>query len=96
MKPGIKTTEFWLSLVSHIVGGAFAFNLVPTSGPFAQIAGLAVLVLSGLGYTVSRTLTKTAAATAVVADVASTVTEITDADRAALATLAAKFDKKKV
>lgn len=53
MKPGIKTTEFWITLV-----GMFApliFGLVP-----AEYQGLVIAVLAGL-YTIARAVVKMSA-----------------------------------
>lgn len=58
MKPGWKTTEFWLSVIAMVVG------LLMTSGFFAvdsiwgKILGLAGTVLASLGYSLSRGLAK--------------------------------------
>lgn len=60
-KPGWKTTEFWLSIAAKLLGAAFAAGLVGDGTPLFRIAGLVAVVLTGLGYTVNRTLLKTAA-----------------------------------
>lgn len=57
-KPGYATTEFWLSLVANLLGAAFASGLISDGTVLARIAGLAAMVLAGLGYTVSRTMVK--------------------------------------
>jgi len=61
-KPGWKTTEFWLGLAAKLLGGAYATGLLGEGTIAARIAGLAVVVLAYLGYTVSRTLVKAAGA----------------------------------
>ena len=58
VKPGYKTTEFWLSVAATIVGAAFASGFFPTESSGDKILGLAALVLSSMGYTVSRTFVK--------------------------------------
>ena len=61
-KPGFKTTEFWLTTVAQIVG------LLMTSGAFGdesvvmKALGVAAMVLSTLGYSVSRGMAKKAEA----------------------------------
>ena len=60
VKPGYKTTEFWLSAAATVVGLAIASGIVPTSGTWPQIVGLVTGVLGALGYTVSRTAVKNA------------------------------------
>jgi hypothetical protein len=57
-KPGWKTTEFWLSFAATVVGFCFASGAFPAESSGEKILGLAAIVLSSLGYTVSRTLVK--------------------------------------
>lgn len=58
MKPGYKTTEFWLSLVATLVGVLWASGAVSEGSMADKIIGLAAMALSQLGYTVSRGLAK--------------------------------------
>lgn len=59
-KPGYKTTEFWLNLVTQVLGGATILGLIPeTDSPVAKIVALALMVLGNYGYTVNRTEQKT-------------------------------------
>ena len=58
VKPGYKTTEFYLSTAATVLGLIFAAGIIPSAGPWAQIAGLAASVLGALGYSVSRGLAK--------------------------------------
>jgi len=58
MKPGYKTTEFWLSLLAVLLGAAMASGLVPEGGTVSQVIGGALSLLGGLGYTSSRTALK--------------------------------------
>jgi hypothetical protein len=58
MKPGYKTTEFWLSVAAMLVGAALASGVFPADSSGDQILGLAATVLASLGYTVSRTIAK--------------------------------------
>ena len=51
MKPGIKTTEFWLTLLASLAGAAQAAFAGTAAG---QIAGLVVMALASAGYSASR------------------------------------------
>lgn len=79
MKPGYKTTEFWLSLASMLVGAVFASGLLgQTATPIDdQLLGIIATVLGALGYTVSRTLVKRtdsiAASSAIVSSIAAPI-----------------------
>jgi hypothetical protein len=58
VKPGYKTTEFWLSLTAILVGAAIASGVFPVDSNGDKLLGLAATVLSSVGYTVSRSLVK--------------------------------------
>jgi hypothetical protein len=53
-KPGVKTTEFWLSAAAACVGGLVASDVIPTEGPWLQVVGLVSAALVALGYTGAR------------------------------------------
>jgi hypothetical protein len=57
-KPGYKTTEFWLAALASLVGLLFAADIFPAESQGEKFLGLAAMVLSSLGYTVSRTMVK--------------------------------------
>lgn len=57
MKQGYKTTEFWLTLAASFVGLLLTSGVI-TSDNVLKILGMASMVLSALGYTASRTITK--------------------------------------
>jgi len=57
-KAGYKTTEFWLTAAASLVGLLFASEIFPTDSQGEKLLGLAGMVLTSLGYTVSRTLVK--------------------------------------
>lgn len=59
IKPGYKTTEFWLSTAATLVGALMA--IVPNESKAMQYLGLAAMVLSVLGYGVVRKSIKNAA-----------------------------------
>jgi hypothetical protein len=60
-KPGHKTTEFALGLLAIILTALYTTGAIPTDGPWAKLAAIGATVLTAIGYTVSRTLVKTAA-----------------------------------
>lgn len=66
IKPGWQTTEFYFALAAKILSGLFAFGLVGDGSTLSRLAGVAGFVLTQMGYTVSRTLIKTAAMYAIV------------------------------
>jgi hypothetical protein len=57
-KPGVKTTEFWLTLVAMIVSTLAASGGLDPSSPVAKIVGLAAAVLAAMGYSISRGIAK--------------------------------------
>ena len=71
-KPGYQTTEFWLATAAKLLGILFASGAIGDGSALALIAGLAATVLAALGYTVSRTLVKTAGVLLVVLAVGTT------------------------
>jgi len=64
VKPGYKTTEFWLSAAAAIVGLVAASGVFPAEGEIGKIVGMAVVVLASLGYSSSRGQAKAADARA--------------------------------
>jgi hypothetical protein len=61
VKPGYKTTEFWLSFAAVMVGAVQASGLIPNEGAWNQILGLVVSALVAMGYTGARIAVKKAA-----------------------------------
>lgn len=57
-KPGYKTTEFWLSTATGLVGILIASGVIEPGTSYDQAIGLIVTILSSLGYTVNRTIAK--------------------------------------
>lgn len=78
MKPGWKTTEFWLSLAALFIGAIVASGIVPATGPWSQVVGIITSVLGALGYTAARGFSKAGAAAAVAA--IATASEVTPAN----------------
>lgn len=60
MKPGYKTTEFWLSLAALLVGAVFASGILDETATDLdnRLFGLAASLLAALGYTVARAFNK--------------------------------------
>jgi hypothetical protein len=81
VKPGWKTTEFWLALAAKLLGTLFAAGYLGDGSEVSRIAGLAALILSTLGYTVSRTMIKNAAMLALFVMVAHTQIACTSTSR---------------
>ena len=54
MKPGIKTTEFWLAAAATVVGGLMASGVIAEESSVAKILGIAAAALVALGYTGAR------------------------------------------
>ena len=58
VKPGYKTTEFWLTVLADLVGLALMSGLIADTGTVGRIVGGAVAVLATLGYSAARAKTK--------------------------------------
>jgi hypothetical protein len=54
MKPGYKTTEFWLAGAATVVGGLMASGVIAEESSLAKILGIAASALVALGYTGAR------------------------------------------
>jgi len=65
VKPGYKTTEFWLSIAAMLLSTLFASGAL-TNDVALTLAGIGATLLTALGYKVTRTLVKTAGAMLVV------------------------------
>jgi hypothetical protein len=61
VKPGYKSTEWYLSLAAVLLGALTTSGLLADGTTAARIAGLAVTLLAALGYTWSRTQVKAGA-----------------------------------
>lgn len=55
VKPGYKTTEFWLMLVVTIAGLLPAAGLFPSDSQILKVCGLIVSAATALGWTYKRT-----------------------------------------
>lgn len=62
VKPGFKTTEFWLSLLAMLLGAVIASGVLDTVTEdtwIVRIIGGAVTALAAMGYVASRATVKT-------------------------------------
>lgn len=66
VKPGARTSEFWLHLAAVFLSALFASGLL-TNNTAVQIAGIAGAMLGSFGYTVARSGVKQAASDAAAA-----------------------------
>jgi len=60
LKPGWKTTEFWLSLLAVVLGALLTSGLLADGSQAIRIVGLGATVLGALGYTGARAMLKKA------------------------------------
>lgn len=54
VKPGYKTTEFWLSTAVTVISMLYASGAIGTGTGIDKVIGLIAGVLAAMGYTVSR------------------------------------------
>ena len=54
VKPGYKTTEFWLTAGAAFVGLAIASGIVPDTGMWPKIVALVVGAFAAMGYMSGR------------------------------------------
>ena len=57
-KLGIKTSEFWFSVVAAIAGLLYASGVIAPESGGDKILGLVATILSAMGYTISRGIAK--------------------------------------
>lgn len=62
VKPGYKTTEYWLTKLAILLTALYATGIIPTTGKEAQLAAIAASVLGVFGYAVIRGNVKNTAA----------------------------------
>lgn len=60
MKPGYKTSEFWLTLAAVVVGLLLASGVLTDSPTALKIAAFVASALASLGYQFNRSKTKVA------------------------------------
>lgn len=61
VKPGYKTSEFWLKLAAVLLTALYASDVIPTGGPVSKVAAIAATMLGAIGYTVVRGMVKAGA-----------------------------------
>lgn len=54
VKPGIKTTEFWITMVCMIIGFILESGVITEGSPAGVIAGAILQAAAAAGYAVSR------------------------------------------
>jgi len=57
-KPGIQTTEFWMTLFSTVISALYAVGLVEADVWWGKLIAVAAIVFNAYGYTTSRTRLK--------------------------------------
>lgn len=62
MKPGYKTTEFWLSAVTTLIGLLMTSGVIMPGSTWDKAIGLGMAALATMGYTASRGNVKASAA----------------------------------
>ncbi len=60
MKPGYKTTEFYLTLLVMLLGTLMASGLIGPEHWIAGVVGMALAALKAMGYTSGRSKQKVA------------------------------------
>lgn len=58
MKPGYKTTEFWVSVAAALYSALLANHVIPTDSPVTVGVNVAATVAIALGYTAARAFIK--------------------------------------
>lgn len=57
-KPGYKTTEFYLSLASVLIGALLASGVLGEGTEYERIGGMILSLLASAGYGMGRTMLK--------------------------------------
>lgn len=60
MKPGYKTTEFWMAFITTIAGAILTSGMVAEGSNTAKICGTIMSVVASLGYGQQRMALKKA------------------------------------
>ena len=58
MKPGVKSTEFWVTVSLSVLGALMASGLLAPDGSASQVVGAVISAGAAMGYNVSRGLAK--------------------------------------
>jgi hypothetical protein len=58
VKPGYKTTEFWLTMAAGVCSMLYASGAISETSSGYTVLGVVATALGALGYTVSRAIAK--------------------------------------
>jgi hypothetical protein len=58
MKAGIKTSEFWLTLLGVMLANAVQFNVLPADFPHEELIGGLTNIILVVNYVIQRTKLK--------------------------------------
>jgi hypothetical protein len=58
VKPGYKTTEFWLTIIATVIGLLESSGVIGAGTQAEHVIGMVAGILTALGYTVSRGIAK--------------------------------------
>jgi hypothetical protein len=58
IRPGYRTTEFWLSAAASVVGLLLAADVLAPGSAAGQVVGVLASALAAMGYSVSRSRVK--------------------------------------
>jgi len=58
IKPGYKTTEFWLTAAASVISLLMASGAISDGSALSKIIGVAATALTTLGYSLARGLAK--------------------------------------
>lgn len=60
IKPGYKTTEFWLSAIAMLISILYGSGFIDPDGGTAASKAVALVAgaMAAMGYTISRTISK--------------------------------------
>lgn len=54
IKPGYRSTEFWLGLAAVLIGAFLASGILPSDHWAIKVCGILAVALASLGYSISR------------------------------------------
>jgi hypothetical protein len=58
VKPGYKTTEFWMTAAAALIGLLLASGVIPSDSGIDKALGMAAAALAAMGYTFARGMAK--------------------------------------
>lgn len=57
-KPAWRTSEFWLSIATVVIGGLYASGVFADGGTASKVIGFAAMLLAAMGYTIPKPTSK--------------------------------------